>query len=161
MPVVTRGLSELSLRFDTFPERAREKLEDRIRSLTDMLGEAVEEAAPSKTGRLRGEITPTLYADSENRIAGYVSVFASAATSEYAKAATLEYGTDKPRRARQEHTGLAERLFGGKERLTERVSRPVHIRAFRYLHDPFETMQPAIAASLDEAMAEAAAEGGE
>jgi len=41
----------------------------------------------------------------------------------------------------------------------ERLSKAVHIKAFKYLRGPLEEMRPEIEAGLDEAVAEAAAEG--
>ena len=47
MGVTTRGERELALRFDTFPARARSKLQERIRSLTDEMEEQAQALAPS------------------------------------------------------------------------------------------------------------------
>ena len=68
--VTTRGERELALRFDTFPVRAHQKLQERINGLTAELGARVQAATPVRTGRLRSEITPNLYADQPDRVAG-------------------------------------------------------------------------------------------
>jgi hypothetical protein len=150
--VVTRGDRETSLRFDKFPSKLTGRLEQKIRDLTEMLDERVEAATPKKTGLLRSEITPKVYTgDNGDRVAGYVSVFAGSRTSEYAKAATLEYGSNKTRK-------LASRLAGPSKRLERRLSKRAHIEAFRYLRGPFEEMQPEIVAGLEETVAETAAE---
>ncbi len=158
MSVVTRGDREISIRFDTFPARARQKLDDRIRALTATLQERVQAATPFRTGLLRSEITPRVFDDSPTRIAGYVSVYAGDRAKEYPKAATLEYGTNKPRRI-ADHGGIFRRLGRGQRRIESRLTKSVHIEAFRYLRGPLEEMRPEIEAALDETMTEAAAEG--
>jgi hypothetical protein len=158
MPVVTRGEREVSLRFDTFPGRARKKIEERIGALTARLESRVEAAAPFRTGKLRGEITERDFADNPDRVAGYVSVFAGSDSNEYAKAATLEYGTSKPRRAFQRASGIIDRLGLSKRRIVAKLSKPVRIDAFEYLRRPLEAMRPEIETELNEALAEAAAE---
>jgi hypothetical protein len=158
MPIVSRGDRELSLRFDTFPTRAHKRLEDKISALTEQLQARVEAASPVLTGLLRSEITPRDFADNVNRVAGYVSVFAHS-SNEYAKAATLEYGSSKPRREFQRtSSGILSRFGLRQQRIVARISKPVDIKAFRYLRGPLEQMRPEIEAGLNEALAEAAAE---
>jgi hypothetical protein len=156
--IVTRGERELALRFDTFPQRARQKLVDRMTGLVDTLRARVESAAPRKTGRLRSEIQGTVYADNPNRVAGYVQVVAGGDSNEYAKAAALEYGTDKPRRALERTTSLAVRLGRPRRRLLDRISKPANIDAFRYLRGPIEAMRGEVEAELSAALDEAARE---
>lgn len=157
MGVVTRGEREVSLRFETFPSRLKDKLDKRIRELTEELQARVEAAAPFKTGLLRSEIKSNTYSDSDTRVAGYVSVFAGDLKKEYAKAATLEYGTNKPRRI-PDHGGVFRKLGAGQKRIESHLTKPAHIEAFRYLRDPLEQMRPEIEAALAETVAEAAAE---
>jgi hypothetical protein len=159
MAVVTRGEREMSLRLDTFPARARQRIEVRITALTAKLEALAREAAPHKTGELRSEITGRVYADSSSRIAGYVSVFAPGNPKEYPKAATLEYGTDKPRRIFERGGGIAARLGLSQRRIASRVSKPARIEAFEYLRGPIEQMKPEIVLALNEALAETTAEG--
>lgn len=151
--VVTRGDRETSLRFDRFPSKLTARLEEKIRELTELLDERIEAVTPKKTGLLRSEITPKVYTgDNGDRVAGYVSVFAaSGRTQEYAKAATLEYGSNKTRK-------LAARLARPTKRLEKRMAKRAHIEAFRYLRGPFEEMQPEIQAGLEETVAETVAE---
>lgn len=157
MAVVTRGEREVSARFDTFPGRARKKLESRIAALTAQLQARVIAAAPRLTGALRSEITERDFSDSPNRIAGYVSVYAPGIKDAYAKAATLEYGTNKPRRI-PDHGGIFHRLGKGQKRIESRLTKPARIEAFRYLRGPLEEMKPEIELALNEALAETAAE---
>jgi hypothetical protein len=156
--VITRGERELSLRFDTFPTRARAKLAERITVLTEQLQARIVAATPQgKTGRLRSEETSRILTDNPNRVAGYVQVYAPDLPTEYAKAATLEYGTNKPRKIFERTSGLLGRL--SRRRVVARVTRPVHIAPFRFLRQPLEEMKPEIELALDEAMAEVTAEG--
>lgn len=155
--VTTRGGRELALRFDAFPTRAHQKIEERIRSLVDTLEQRIEAAAPYKTGKLRSEITPKTYGEQPDRVAGYVSVFAPGAPGEYPKAATLEYGSNKVRRVFQ-RANILQRLGGSQRRIVARVTKPARIQAFAYLRNPFEAMRPEIVTSLNEAIAEVVAE---
>lgn len=157
MTVETTGGRELALRFDTFPARAHAKLVDRITSLTDRLKARVEAATPFKTGKLRTEITSAVYADKPDRVAGYVEVYAPGAPGEYPKAATLEYGSDKPRR-RADSGGIFRRLGAGQKRIESRLTKAVHIEAYRYLRGPFAEMTDEVYSELNAALAEAAAE---
>lgn len=157
MTVETTGDRELALRFDTFPARAREKLVDRITALTERLKARVEAATPYKTGKLRGEITSVVYGDQPDRVAGYVEVYAPGAPGEYPKAATLEYGSDKPRR-RSDSGGIFRRLGAGQKRIESRLTNTVHIEAYRYLRGPFADMNDEVYSELNAALAEAAAE---
>jgi hypothetical protein len=159
MTVVTRGEREVSARFETFPTRARAKLEERIAALTQQLQVRVQAAAPFRTGKLRSEITKRDYADNPDRVAGYVSVYADGDSNEYAKAATLEYGTNKPRRAfERTGAGVIARLGRSKRRIVAKLSKPVRIEAFKYLREPLADMKPEIELALNEAVAQAAAE---
>jgi hypothetical protein len=157
MAVVTRGEREVSLRFDTFPSKLRAKLEQRIRELTEALDARVEAAAPFKTGQLRSEIKSRIFNDTDTRVAGYVSVFAGDLQKEYAKAATLEYGTDKPRRI-PDHGGVFRKLSVGQKRIESHLTKPAHIAAFRFLRGPLEQMRPEIQEALEQTVAEAVAE---
>jgi hypothetical protein len=156
--VVTRGGQELVLQFQDFPEKARARLESRIHGLIDQLEGAVREAAPVRTGKLRSEITERIYSDQPSRIAGYVQVYAPGVAEAYPKAATLEYGTDKPRRI-PDHGGIFRRLGEGQKRIESRLTAAAHIEAFRYLRGPFEEMEGDFQTELQQALDELVAEG--
>ena len=158
--VVTRGDREISARFDVFPARVHKKLEERIGALTEALRARIEAVTPVKTGKLRSEITARVYAGEADRVAGYVSVFAPGDPGEYPKAATLEYGTNKPRRAFDRASKIAALLGAPRRRIVGKLSKPVRIDAFAYLRGPLDQMRPEIEAALSEAVAEAAAEDG-
>lgn len=155
--VVTRGAREVSLRFDTFPDRVKARLTARIDELTTQLQASVMAAAPFRNGRLRGEITARAYNDKPDRIAGYVSVFAGSDAGEYPKAATLEYGSTKARRVFSKTETFITRR-GKVRRVVDRYTKPAMLTARRYLRDPLEEMLPEITAALEEAVAEAVAE---
>jgi hypothetical protein len=163
MGVITRGEREIDLAFETFPTKAHELLAERITGIIDTLQARIEEAAPEKTGLLRSEIHERLYADLPQRVAGYVQVIAARDPEhEYAKAASLEYGVNKPRRV-AERANRFETLTGRLERphrlLAARLGSAVHMRAFRYLRGPIEQMRPEIEGELAEALNAAAGEG--
>lgn len=150
MTVITRGDRELALTFDEFPRLAHDKLTERITSLVDELEDRARDAAPVKTGQLRSEIRGRVFSDNPQRIAGYVGVLGSD-SNDYAKAGALEYGVDKPRR-------LVARADRGRQRLVERATRTMHLRAYRYLRDSIEGMRGDVEAQLSEALDEAASE---
>lgn len=155
--VTTSGERALDVRFTEFPTRLRGKLEQRIRGLTDVLEERIRAAAPYLTGKLRGEITERVFTNQPDRVAGYVSVYGQD-RNDYAKAATLEYGSDKVRRRLSKGGGIIERLTRSRH-LADRVGKPAHIEAFRYLRGPFEDMRPEMEAGIAEALTETVAEG--
>lgn len=156
--VTTAGDREIELRFDAFPEIARKKLRERIESLTDRLQGQSQQEAPRLTGQLRSEIIETMY-EGDERIAGYVSVYAPGSAGEYAKAATLEYGSSKARRIFSrggDKGGPLGRL--SKRRTVDRMSKPARIQAFEYLRGPLEAMADVVNAELGAALDEATAE---
>lgn len=160
MGVITRGDRELGLRFEKFPTQAHAKLEQRMHKLVDSLQARAEAIAPrGATGRLKTEIKGRVFADSPTRIAGYVEVYAPGVPGEYPKAATLEYGTDKPRKiADRAHSGLLARVTRSQRRIAARMSKPVHIAAFRYLRGASAEMRDEVGTELAAALAEAAKE---
>lgn len=155
--IVTRGDRELALRFDQFPAEMRSSLRERIEEIVEELEGGSEAAAPVKTGRLRGEIRSQVY-EGPDRVAGYVSVRAAGdANNEYAKAATLEYGTNKARRLSERRGAFGQLLGRSRRRIIASMTKVVHIGAFRYLRGPFEADEAAIMAELEEARDEAIA----
>lgn len=145
--VIVRGERELALRFDRFPIELHKQLAERIEALTDLLEGRVETETPVRTGRLRSEIRERVFIDQPERVAGYVSVYAPGKPTEYPKAATLEYGTDKPRR-------IFARALSGRSKVVSRMTRPVHITARRYLRDPIEDIRPEAEAAFAEVLAQ-------
>jgi hypothetical protein len=153
--VTIAGAREAGERFDRFPTEAHERIVARIHGLTDKLYERVLATAPFKTGKLKSEIVKREFSDNPERIAGYVSVYAPGDPKEYAKAATLEYGTDKPRKV-PSSTGIMMRLTGSHRRVLARLSKPVHIEAMRFMRGPLDDMRAEVNDELSAALNEAA-----
>lgn len=159
--VTTRGARELALRFEQFPVELHQKLKERIGEITEALYGAVSAAAIDRfahpTGRLQSEVMKRIYGDNPERVAGVVSVYAGGDQNEYAKAATLEYGSNRPRKVASE-SGVMMRLNGSKRRILARMSKPTVITAYRYLRDPLDEARPEIIAALTEAISEVIAQ---
>jgi hypothetical protein len=158
LAVITRGDRELSTQFEEFPSRARDRLKERIYALTARLEERIQAAAPVRTGLLRTEIKSRTYDDAVSRIAGYVSVQAGSRTSEYAKAATLEYGSNKARKRIDRTGSIMARFDAGGRNIARRISKTPHIEAFRYLRGPLEEMRDEIEGELNQAIADVVSE---
>lgn len=150
--VEVKGAASLSVKFDEFPKEAHDAIARRFRGLVDRMESRAEEIVPKLTRRLMGEIVGRTFADNPDRVAGYVSVFDESENdpkhNEYAKAATLEYGTSKVRQ-------LEERMnLFGKKIHRKAMSKPVRIIAHRYLRDPLEEIEPEVMTEVEAALAE-------
>ncbi len=146
---------EVALRFDRFPVELHEFLRQRIHAIVDQLYRRILDTEPFKTGKLKSETVEREFSDNPERVAGYVSIYAPSSSNEYAKAATLEYGTHKPRREFEKTNSVTARFGKSRRRVALRFTKPVHIEARRYLRDPLEAMRPAILAELEHAVQEA------
>jgi hypothetical protein len=164
MPVVITGDKSLSNRFGGFPQEAHDKLMKTIESISVELQARIIAARPVTPGtqiahpHLRDEITARSFGDNPSRVASYDSVFAGADGNEYAKAATLEYGSDKARRIFDKRGKIMITRLGKKRNVVLGKTKAAHIIAYRYLRDTFAAMRPEIEAALNEALAEAIAE---
>lgn len=156
--VTVTGDRELTLRFERFPVELRSRLAAAVRELTEELYGRVLDTEPFKTGKLRAETVERVFEDTPERLAGYVSIYAPGNADEYAKAATLEYGTDKPRKVPDRAHGFMTRLNGSHRRILARFSKPVHIEAHRFLRGPLAAMRGEVEARLNAAIAQAAGE---
>jgi hypothetical protein len=154
--VTIAGAREAGARFDHFPREAHDNIAQRIHGLIDRLYERILTAEPFKTGKLKSETVAREFDDRADRIAGYVSIYAPSDPKEYAKAATLEYGTDKPRKIAS-RGGVLMRLTGSSRRIEARLSKPVRIEAMRFLRGPLEDMRDEAETELEAALDEAAA----
>lgn len=154
MTSTVTGERSIELWLDSLPLEVHNALEVRLGELGENLRARVEAAAPRKTGRLKTEFTMRLYSE-ERRIAAYVSVYAPGLDAEYPKAATLEYGTDRPRHAVER---IVDSMGKSHRRILDRISKPVHIEARRYLRGPFAEMLPDVQADLAAVVSEVAAE---
>jgi hypothetical protein len=159
--VEVKGERELTARFEQFPQKAKERLRARITEVVRKVQARAEAAAPQgKTGVLKSEITSRVYTDSPHRVAGYVSVVAhDDPKKQYPKAGALEYGIKGTPRKVFERPGLAGRLGMTRRRIVDRVTKPVVMRAYRYLRDPMEATFGEAQAAIAQALEEAANEG--
>lgn len=161
LTITESGAREISKRLEEFPDELHQKLVVRIRGVVEQLYARVLQVVPHRTGRLSGEIVERMFTDAKYRVAGYVSVYTDdpgpSPHNEFAKAATLEYGTDRPRAIKSEH-GVMTRLRGSSRRMKARMSKPAEIEARRYLRGPLDQMRPEIMALIEQAIAEAVAE---
>lgn len=132
----------------------------RMEALMTRLEGASQDAAPYRHGTLKSEIHSKVYSDNPDRVAGYVQVYAPSNPKDYAKAATLEYGSDKVRRRFDRSARTLSALLRQRRQVIGR-SGPVHIDAYRYLRGPFEAMRPEIEAALNEEIAAEIAAGGD
>jgi len=161
MPVVITGDKSLSNRFGGFPKQAHDELMKAIRAMSVELQARIIAARPVTPGtqiahpHLRDEITAQAFGDNPSRVASYDSVFAGADGNEYAKAGTLEYGSNKARRIFDKRGKIMTALFGKNRKIASRKTKVAHITAYRYLRDTFAAMRPEIEAALNEALAEA------
>lgn len=158
MAFIVKGDKELSARFEEFPTVAHTRLGQAIRALTDELYARVLSSTPFKTGKLKSEDTERVFIDDPKRVAGYVSVYAGADSNEYAKAAALEYGSNRGRKV-YDKGGAMEKLRNGKlRRLAVGTTKPVHLAAYAYLRGPLADMQGQVQAELEAAIAQAIAD---
>lgn len=160
LTITESGARQISQRLEDFPAELHQKLAQRISGAIEELHSAVLRAVPHRTGRLASEIVERVFSDAKYRVAGYVSVYTDdpgpAPHNEYAKAATLEYGSSRSRAIRDEEHGVLTRLRGSSRRIKARMSKPVDIAARRYLRGPLDALRPEILAMIEEAVAEAA-----
>lgn len=156
------GERVLLAKYSEIPARTRRILRRRIRTLAVTLQEAVRGAIPirqsprwpSSLPALAQFIASKVYADNPNRVAGYVSVYAPSTPAEYAKAATLEYGSNRSRAVQDLKHGVWRRLRGSRRRLKSRLGKPAHIRAYRYLRGPLGNIRAEAISALEEGIAE-------
>jgi hypothetical protein len=150
-------------KYSAMPGRTRRILRRRITALSRALQGGVRAAIPvrksprwpSALPALAQFIVSKVYADNPARVAGYVSVYAPSNPAEYAKAATLEYGSTRPRAVRDEARGVMRRLRGSSRRIRARLGKPAVIRAYRYLRGPLGDMRAEVVAALEEGIVEA------
>lgn len=157
MGAIISGERELALKFDEFPYVVRDRLEVRLTELIESLKSRVEgtrPVTPGKSGKLHSEIAGRVYS-SNHRVAGYVSIYAPGEQEAYAKAAALEYGSNKPRRQFMRQGRLAAMFTSSRRRIVAKLSKPVHLEAYRYLRGPFTDTENEFREVCEEVLAEA------
>lgn len=153
------GDRKLGLRFEKFPEVAREALTRRITALTAELLDRVRAAEPEKTGKLRSE-TSSIVLSNERKIAGIVRIRTDI-KGEYAKAAALEYGARKSTRVKEHAMGLSHfwaKAVEPRQVMVAAYNRKPDIAQHFFLRGPLEAMKGEIFAELEAAMIEAEGE---
>ncbi|MDB5358853.1 MAG: hypothetical protein JWO51_150 [Rhodospirillales bacterium] len=88
------GDRQASVRFDTFPEKARAALLAKIRELTPKLETAVIAVVPVDKGKLLSEVHAYVD-DDKNKVSGKVKVIIPGGGAEAGKVMALEYGAHK------------------------------------------------------------------
>jgi hypothetical protein len=160
-----QGERKVSQQFDRFPTIAHDKLLERITALTDRLYAAVLAAEPRKTGRLAETTKRTVYDDSGRRIAGVVTVDA-----DFAKAATLEYGSHKTitigqipgfARARQAKRSVKVDMKIARGIVGASFQRTLNITALYYLRGPLAEIADDAIIEMQGALEEATRQSGQ
>ena len=88
---VITGDRRVVARFSEWPVELHDALFVRIKALTETLEDRVRALAPSRTDKLKSEISSKVY-DDPKKIKGLVTLAGGLSRSEYIKAAALEYG---------------------------------------------------------------------
>lgn len=141
-----------ALRFDQFPTEAHDRFRATVTTWTDELESRVQASEPYLTGKLRAE-TQTRIVDYPDRITGSVRI-----TSEFAKAAALEYGahsvtTVKAHMAKLDH--LWGKLVDPMTVMVAAHSRHLNIAEHRFLRGSLASISgpflDAMKRALDEA----------
>jgi len=143
------------LRFEQFPQRLRARLEAAIQELTERLYARVIGAEPDRTGKLIGD-TVEVFREGDNYISGRVRI-----TSDFGKAAALEYGAHNPTKVRAHEMSLNHfwrRAVAPRMVMVGAYTRTPNIAERRFLRGSLEAMRPEIEAELQAAIAEAQAE---
>jgi hypothetical protein len=151
------GDRRVGLRFEEFPERARQRLAAAMDSITQRLLARVEAAEPIKTGKLRGETTAYV-SSGPNFVKGTVAIRVpkgAQAGVEAGKAAALEYGAHKSI-AVKAYSRTLDHVFlhaiAPTEQLVRAYVRRANIAEQRFLRGPIDEMRDQILTELREAV---------
>jgi hypothetical protein len=146
------GELRVARRFEEFPKALHDGYVATIGALTARLKGAILAAVPRRTGKLAGEIESTLYDNGDKGVRGRVAV-----TGDFAKAATLEYGSHKTvmvnlgsagARGRQGHIKITAALMRQSDKIGAAFERHMNIDARRFLRGPRAELEAEIEASL-------------
>lgn len=154
----------IALRFDKFPDVAREAIRKRIEALTQQLLSGVHGREPSLTGRLRGE-TQASVSERSDRVRGNVGVRVGQSKdlhSEAGKAAALEYGARgsvSVKAHSQRLTHVYDRMIQPMAVFVDAYTRTAHINQLRYLRGPADALRGRFIEEIRAAITEAIAAG--
>ena len=154
-----RGVNTTSIKFEKFPEQAREALRNYIAGAVAELESMVIGMVPRRTGKLASEIAS--FVDSHpDRITGRVRLLAETA-AEARKAAALEYGSRGASITVKRYSRHVSMAFGHLvapfEQIVESYTRTPNIAAGNFLRGPMEALRPGILPGMQAALAEAIA----
>lgn len=125
------GDRQVGLRFEQFPDQLYDALRDEIDSLAHDLFSSVGARIPERTGRLRSQLRVRVFAD-KTKISGRVDIAGkgSGKNSDFAKAATLEYGSTGKKANVSAHDMKIDHYW------SERLSRPITKMTKAYSRTP-------------------------
>ena len=157
---VITGDRRVVARFKQWPAELHDSLYAKISALTDTLRARVEALAPSRTDKLKSEITSTIYDDPKS-IKGLVTLAGGLTRSEYIKAAALEYGAHGGVKVRK-HSRTITEAFGrdiSPTRIDVRAyNRIANVEARVYLRGGLADVEADATAELQQAVDQAAKE---
>lgn len=147
------GERQLALRFERFPEIARQRLRGALEGIEARLEAAVRAAEPSRSGELRSE-TQGRVVERGDRITAIVSV-RPRGPADAGKAAALEYGATRAFEVRAHSAMLAHLWARAIAPITVEVGpyrRTPNIAPQRYLRGPIEAMRGQALAAMKAAV---------
>ena len=157
-----KNARQVGLRFDQFPDQLREDLQKEVTALTRELYARVQAATPNRTGRLLSQERLRIFVD-QNRITGYIDIDGegTGGSSDFAKAAALEYGASRPAKVSAHTMSLNhawDRILASPIRvMVQAYTRPSNLAARMFERGPLAAMQPEIALRLNAAVEAAVA----
>lgn len=143
----------VTLRFDEFPQQARERLSQVIHSATNRLQGLVRNAVPKHSGRLASEITSRVN-EYENAIVGIVFVKGKN-RNDFAKAAALEYGAHGSAEVKSHQSKLDHYFSRPIDTIQVMVgshSRKLNIKEHDYLRGPEANVASDVLADMRQAL---------
>lgn len=145
----------IALRFEEFPQKARERLGEVITSATSRLQALVRNSVPKRTGRLEMEINSRVN-EYDNGIVGIVYVKGKN-RNDFAKAAALEYGAHGSAQVKSHEARLDHYFSRHVDMLQVMVgshSRKLNIKAHDYLRGPEASIADEALADMRQAINE-------
>lgn len=154
--VEIEGIRGLQLKFDQFPERAREHLYENIAQIIHRLYGAIRSEAPSRSGALRSHIAESM-SQGTNYVRGNVRF-----TGEYAKAGALNYGAHRKAAVRA-HEMRLDHVFGSRLSapmtvIVDRFDRKPNLASRNFITGPARSMHDEAMMAIQEAIEQAIGE---
>ncbi len=140
----------IDLRFEKFPDMARDGLIEAITRSTSQMEDLVRMAAPKLTGKLAASVASRVVS-SPNRITGIVGV-----TGDYGKAGALEYGSHKTITVHAGKMGAA--LSAPSRAVAASYQRTLNIAPQEFLRGPEKEIAADAFAAMEQAVSRAVRE---